>query len=77
MTSEAPVSFEKDIKPLFLGFDRDQMLFVFDLWNVGDVREYADAIHERLVIGDMPCDRQWPEEDIALFAKWMEAKCPD
>ncbi|MBJ3775621.1 hypothetical protein [Acuticoccus mangrovi] len=77
MDDGAKVSFEQDVKPLFLQFDRDQMLFAFDLWRVADVRENAEMILDRLVAGDMPCDRQWPEAQITLFEAWMKAGCPD
>jgi hypothetical protein len=66
------VSFERDIKPLFLSFDRSAMLFAFDLWRCEDVVENASMILERLEAGDMPCDRSWPGEHIALFRSWMK-----
>jgi hypothetical protein len=65
-------SFEKDIKPLFREFDREQMEYSFDLWKYDDVRENAEAIIERLEEGDMPCDEPWPEEQIDLFKSWVE-----
>jgi hypothetical protein len=65
------VSFDRDIKPLFLSFDRSAMLFAFDLWRCEDVAANASMILERLEAGDMPCDRSWPEEHIALFRCWM------
>jgi len=67
------VSFERDLKPLFLSFDRSAMLFAFDLWRREDVEEHAGMILERLEAGDMPCDRSWPDEHIALFRRWMKA----
>ena len=70
-----PPSFETDIKPLFLRFDRDQMLFIFDLWEVEDVRTHARSIYGRLRSGDMPCDRSWPEEHIDLFRLWIKGGC--
>lgn len=65
-------SFEKDIKPLFREFDREQMEYSFDLWKLDDVKENADGIIERLEEGDMPCDEPWPQERIDLFKKWVE-----
>ncbi|RAH96763.1 hypothetical protein DLJ53_31360 [Acuticoccus sediminis] len=73
----SPPSFETDIKPLFLRFDRDQMLFIFDLWEIEDVRTHSRSIYARLKSGDMPCDRSWPEEHVALFRSWIKAGCPD
>ena len=70
------VSFECDIKPLFLPFDRDAMRFAFDLWSHQEVTEYAGMIAERLEAGDMPCDRAWPREHLALFRSWIAQDCP-
>ncbi len=68
-------SFETDIKPLFLPFDRDAMRFAFDLWRHGDVVENADMILQRLESGEMPCDRPWPPENLALFRAWVASGC--
>jgi hypothetical protein len=68
---DAPVSFARDIRPLFLASDRDSMTFAFDLWDVDDVRSNADAILERLQDGSMPCDRDWPQANIELFGRWI------
>jgi hypothetical protein len=65
------LSFERDIKPLFLAFDRDAMRFAFDLWRRQDVLDHADIILERLAKGDMPCDRPWPADHLALFRAWL------
>jgi hypothetical protein len=69
-------SFETDIKPLFLPFDRDAMRFAFDLWRHGDVVENAEMILQRLESGEMPCDRPWPPENLAVFRAWVTAGCP-
>ena len=71
-SSPASVSFETDIKPLFRELDRDSMRSHFDLWDHDDVSENAEAILERLRDGSMPCDGEWPEERVALFAQWIE-----
>jgi hypothetical protein len=47
------------------------MSFAFDLWDLDDVRSNADAILERLQDGSMPCDRDWPPEDVDLFSRWI------
>jgi hypothetical protein len=70
------ISFETDIKPLFLPFDRDAMRFALDLWAHAEVAAAASMVLERLEAGDMPCDRPWPAEHLALFRTWIEAKCP-
>jgi hypothetical protein len=67
-----PVTFEKDIKPLFRERDQRSMRFAFDLSSYDDVREYADAILARLREGSMPCDGAWPPVQIDLFQRWTE-----
>ncbi len=48
----------------------------FDLWAWEDVRDSAALILERLQRREMPCDDPWPDEQIALFRRWLEAGCP-
>jgi hypothetical protein len=69
--ADQPVSFERDIKPLFRPRDRDSMTFAFDLWDASDVRSNAEAILERLQEGSMPCDGSWPQESVELFSRWI------
>ncbi len=77
MTTKANTpSFARDIKPLFRESDRDSMDFAFDLWDYHDVSTYAQDILERLVDGSMPCDGEWPEEQIAQFHRWIDAGMP-
>ena len=73
--SSAP-SFARDIQPLFRETDRESMDFAFDLWDYNDVRTHAEDILERLEDGSMPCDGEWPPEQITLFRHWMEAGMP-
>jgi hypothetical protein len=75
-TSNDAPSFARDIQPLFREDDRESMNFVFDLWNYHDVRAHADVILERLEDGSMPCDGEWPTEQIELFRRWIEAGMP-
>ena len=75
-TAGSTPSFARDIQPLFRESDRVAMDFVFDLWDCQDVRTYAEDILERLVDGTMPCDGEWPDEQIALFRRWIEAGMP-
>ena len=49
----------------------------FDLWSHDDVAANSDAILGRLRDGSMPCDGAWPEEQVALFQRWIEAGTPD
>ncbi len=66
------VSFELDIAPLFDERDHEAMQIMFDLWDVESVREHADAILEQVESGRMPCYGAWPEDQVALFRRWME-----
>ena len=77
MTSQdGSPSFARDIQQLFRESDREAMEFAFDLWDFDDVRTNAQAILERLTGGTMPCDEEWPEEQLALFRRWIEARMP-
>jgi hypothetical protein len=70
-------TWELAIKPMFREFDRDEMLYVFDLWSHGDVREYAEQIYDRVSDGTMPCDEPWSQDQINTFGTWLEAGCPE
>jgi hypothetical protein len=72
----ADLSFERDIRPLFREMDVESMSGHFDLSSYEDVSENAEAIHERLADGSMPCDGAWPAEDVERFAQWMAAGLP-
>ncbi len=74
--TDEPISFERQIKPLFREGDRKSMEWAFDLWSHADVARNADAILGRLRDGTMPCDAAWPEKQIAVFRDWMEAGTP-
>lgn len=68
------LSFAADIRPLF----RDEpdiaamKGFGMDLSSYDDVKKHAQAIHERLEDGSMPCDESWPKEQVAKFKQWMD-----
>jgi hypothetical protein len=70
---EATLTFEHDIKPLFREKDRTSMSKAFDLWSATDVATHGQAILGRLRDGSMPCDGAWPEDRIAVFARWAES----
>jgi hypothetical protein len=74
---DQPVSFERDIKPLFRASDRAAMTFAFDLWDVDEVRSNADVILGRLRERTMPCDSGWPADRIELFSRWIATGKPD
>jgi hypothetical protein len=69
-------TWEHDIKPMFRESDREEMMYLFDLWSYKDVRDNADAIYDRVSDGTMPCDEPWPQEQIDLFGAWVEAGSP-
>lgn len=75
-TNNTAPGFERDIKPLFREEDREAMEYAFDLWNYADVRDQADTILERIEDGSMPCDGEWPTEQIELFRRWIAAGTP-
>jgi hypothetical protein len=71
-----PISYDKDIKPLFRERDRESMSSQFDLWSYDNVARMSDPILERLRNGSMPCDGAWPDEQVALFEDWIAAGKP-
>ena len=75
-TTDEPISFDRDIKPLFRDRDRESMSSNFDLWSHDDVARASDAILARLRDGSMPCDGAWPDERVALFEDWVAAGKP-
>jgi hypothetical protein len=74
--TDEPISFERDIKPLFREGDRQSMKWAFDLWSHDDVAQNSEAILGRLRDGTMPCDSAWPDQRIAVFQDWVEAGTP-
>lgn len=77
VADDGAVSFEMDVQDLFSDRDQEAMVIQFDLWDVEDVREHADAILEVLSSGRMPCYGAWPEEKVAVFRRWMDSGMPD
>ena len=77
-SKHAETSFERDVRPLFRERDRGTMLGVarFDLWKRDDVAEHSQDILKRLEDGSMPCDQAWPDEQVAVFRRWVEAGMP-
>jgi CDGSH-type Zn-finger protein/truncated hemoglobin YjbI/ferredoxin len=74
---EDTLSFAKHVKPMFRKRDRQSMQFAFDLWSYADVAQHAEAILERLRNGSMPCDGAWPQERVAVFARWIASGKPE
>jgi hypothetical protein len=73
---EEQVTFAQDIRPLFRERDIKSMSFAFDLSSYQDVRVNAEAIHERLADGSMPCDGRWPAENVGRFRTWIDNGTP-
>jgi hypothetical protein len=71
--TEQPISFAQDIKPLFREGDRESMKWAFDLSSYDDVAANSAAILGKLRDGTMPCDGAWPEEQVDLFQRWVDA----
>ena len=71
MPRDDELSFAADIQPLFRVKDRQSMLRHFDLGSYADVSAHADPILERLRGGTMPCDGEWPSQQVALFERWV------
>lgn len=69
------VSFSEHVRPLFREEDREGMSFLFDLWSYDEARENAVAIVERLENKTMPCDQEWPDEQIAVVRAWLDQGC--
>jgi hypothetical protein len=70
--SAEPVTFERDVKPLFRESDRDAMSWAFDLWDHEDVSENADSILDALDDGSMPCDAPWEPGQVETFRRWVD-----
>jgi hypothetical protein len=72
-----PVSFALHIAPLFTPAQRDCMLPKFDLASYDAVKAKCTAIHDRLANGSMPADDSapWPDEWVALLARWIAEGC--
>jgi len=69
-----PLSFAKDIRPMFRDTpDVDTMKdFGLDLSSFAHVKAQAEEIYARVLDGSMPCDDPWPKHQVALFKQWME-----
>ena len=75
--SGGELSFAAEIKRLFREGDRQAMHTAFDLSSVVDVRAHGEAIAARLRDGSMTCDGLWPQEEMALFDRWLAQGSPE
>jgi hypothetical protein len=76
VTDVTAPTFDSDIRPLFRESDREAMIAAFDLWSFDDVKANADAIVGAVRSGSMPCDTEWPEEQVDLLQRWIDAGTP-
>ena len=76
-----PISFAKDISPLFSPVDIKHMALAFDLGNYEHVKKHAQPILQRLkgqggaVMPPPPANGgsgPWAEDKIALFESWID-----
>lgn len=75
--------FETHIRPMFRLLDRDHMLLLtggraFDLYDYDAVVNRAESIHAHLKDNMPTIDTGglWPEEWVALFRRWIDARFP-
>ena len=71
VSANKAVSFATDIRPLFREKDVRSMARHFDLTSYEDVSTVADRILGRLRSSSMPCDGEWPSEQVDLFERWI------
>ena len=81
-----PLSYVKDIKPMFTSTDQDHMLNqvgMFDLWNYDDVKSNAQAILAAVKSGRMPPKNTQPPEQapwtpamVQKFQDWINQGYP-
>jgi hypothetical protein len=76
MPAPTPLSFDRDIRPLFTGMDIAHMKKSMDLSNRDSVLQHADAIYQSVVSGHMPpasCgEPRWTADMCATFKQWQE-----
>jgi hypothetical protein len=70
---DSPVSFEKDIVPVFRQF-RGSMMWRFDLTKIDDVKANAAAIYGQISSNSMPPPPYPPltKKQIDRFKAWMD-----
>jgi hypothetical protein len=81
MADQEPLSFAKDIRPLFTDLDVAHMKpFGMDLSSGDDVAKNADAIISSVQTGNMPPassgEPRWTDAMCALFEEWQRQGCP-
>lgn len=78
--STAPLSFERDIRPMFTHMDVDHMIAFMDLSSRDSVFQNADAIYSVVSSGSMPPsssgEAAWTPEMCAMFQQWQSQGGP-
>lgn len=77
----SPLSFARDIRPMFTDVDVTQMKLVgIDLSSKDDVAAHADGIYGAVSEGTMPPDYSgeppWTPQMCARFKAWQAQGCP-
>ena len=84
-STDATVSFEKDIKPMFRDSDRACMINIpmpdgvtLDLHDRASVQHHAMLILLEVTVGKMPMGGpEWNRQQIKTFALWIDENYPE
>jgi hypothetical protein len=80
MHNNDPLSFGKDIRPLFTTMDVDHMASTMNLADRDSVYQHADAIYRAVSEGAMPpptsSEPRWTPEMCATFDAWRKQGGP-
>jgi hypothetical protein len=82
MTNGDPLSFARDIRPMFTDIDVAHMKIAgIDLSDRNDVMTHADAIYQTVSTGAMPPpssgEAPWTADMCDRFKRWQAADCPE
>jgi hypothetical protein len=76
MDTTGPLSFRRDIRPMFTDMDVDHMKNAMDLSDRDSVFLHADAIYATVSSGTMPPrssgEPAWTPEMCATFKRWKD-----
>jgi hypothetical protein len=74
--TNAPLSFQRDIRPLFTDMDVAHMKNAMDLSDRSSVFAHAGAIYDAVSNGIMPPpssgERRWTPDMCAAFKRWTD-----
>ncbi|MGA8383787.1 MAG: hypothetical protein WB687_00710 [Candidatus Cybelea sp.] len=82
MTNGDPLSFARDIRPMFTDIDVAHMKIAgIDLSDRNEVMMHADAIYQTVSTGAMPPpssgEAPWTADMCDRFKRWQAADCPE